>query len=482
MRRTPSGPARLRRVGALDCQACLVATPAVGARSADRTGAAGGAGGLPESSARPLIIAGVLASCVVTASGLAAVSLLVLVGWIAAPHSSFGLPAALRTAAVLWLAGQHVAFTWRGAGRIGMLPLGLVVLPGALLWRAGRWVVRTAQVSRLARVGHAALALAVPYCMLTAALAVASRSALVSASLPEALVCGLLLALVAGGLGGARALAPWSQLVRLLADRERSVLLGLTGALAILITSGAALAAAALATHLQEYAHLQDSLAPGLVGTALLLLLQLGYLPNAIAWAIAFSLGPGFAFGSGTTVAATGSALGALPALPVLAALPPGVHGTMPTWLAPVVLALPYLAGGVGGVLIARTAPALTAEAAPLWGLACGAVAGGLLGLVAAFSGGPLGDSRLAAVGPSGWQVAVVAALEIGVSAAVTAGLVNYVALRRASRSGAPGSVAGRGADKSDPASTRHVIYLDPRAGDKPGGRPPGGTGPSALP
>src|SRR5258708_17708786 len=64
--------------------------------------------------------------------------ILVLAGWVAAPHSGLGLIGVLRTAAVLWLVGHHVAVQVSDAGRIGMLPLGLVALPGALLWRAGR--------------------------------------------------------------------------------------------------------------------------------------------------------------------------------------------------------------------------------------------------------------------------------------------------------------------------------------------------------
>ena len=54
----------------------------------------------------------------------------------------------------------------------------------------------------------------------------------------------------------------------------------------------------------------------------LLLLVQLAYVPNAIVWSICYTLGPGFAFGAGTVVAPTGSALGPLPLLPMLAALP----------------------------------------------------------------------------------------------------------------------------------------------------------------
>jgi hypothetical protein len=73
-------------------------------------------------------------------------------------------------------------------------------------------------------------------------------------------------------------------------------------------------------------------------------------------------------------------------------------------------------------------------EAAALWGFATGAAAGGLTGLAASFAGGPLGDGRLAAVGPSGWQVGLVAMLEVGVTAALSAAAANWLMLRRANR------------------------------------------------
>jgi Family of unknown function (DUF6350) len=428
---------------------------------------------------RPLILIGTLAAAAVTASGLAVVTVLVVAGWMAAPHSGLGLRAVLRTAAVLWLVGQHVGFTLHGVGRIGFLPLGLVVLPGALLWRAGRWVSRVAAIGRLRHVGYAALALAGPYAVFTAALAQVSRSSEISASVPQAALCGLLLGLAAGGLGAARALAPWRQLLQLLPPRSRSLVLAVAATVAVLAATGALLAAAALAVHLPEAFRLQRSLGAGLVGTVLLLLLQIGYVPNAIVWAIAFSLGPGFAFGSGTIVAATGSALGELPAFPLLAALPPGVHDSVPVWLTPVVLALPYLAGGIGGWLLVRTAPTMSLEGAPLWGMATGALAGCLLGLLAAFAGGPLGDGRLAAVGPSPWQVAAIGGLELGIGAAVTAGVVNFVILRSA---GAPSvTVPAQPATGMTPPA-EHVIYVDPWGGDRTAGQPPAPAGPSALP
>jgi Family of unknown function (DUF6350) len=418
----------------------IVTTSALGTQRSgaaqDRAAGAGNQAGSeperPSGPARPLVVTGAIGAGAAAGTGLAAITMLVLAGWIAAPHAGLGLTGVLRTAAALWLVGHHVGFTLHGAGRIGMLPLGLALLPGALLWRAGRWVVSSGGVARLRHVGYAALALAAPYALVAGALALTSASRLAAPSAPQAVIAGFLLAFTAGGLGGARALAPWRQLAGLLSVRFRSVILGSTGALAVLVAAGCVLAGASLAAHLGTFTSVNGALAPGVVGTVLLLLAQLAYVPNAIVWAISFMLGPGFAFGAGTVVAPTGSALGPLPAFPMLAALPAGVHNALPAWLSVAVLAVPYLAGSFGGLLMARAAPTSALEAAPLWGFASGAVAGCVVGSLAAFAGGPLGDGRLSAVGPSGWQVAAVATLEVGISAAITAGVANWLSLRRA--------------------------------------------------
>jgi len=387
--------------------------------------------------ARPLVVTGGIAACAAAASGLAALTTLTAIGWITAPHVGIGtgLGGVLRTAALLWLVAHHVGVTVRGAGRIGMLPLGLVLLPGALLALAGRWVVHAGAVTRLRHVGYAAIALALPYTLLAGALAVASRSAQAAPSLWQAVVASFLLAVVAGGLGAARGLAPWSRLASLMPARPRSIILGMLGALALLGAVGAALAGASLAVHLPEVKAASNALAPGPAGAALLLLAQVAYAPNAIIWAVAYVLGPGFAFGAGTVVTPTGSALGAVPVFPMLAALPTGGRSAGPAWLTVLVLAMPYLAGVFAGIVTVRIMPTPVIEVAALWGCTAGAATGAVAGLGAAFAGGPLGDGRLATVGPSGWQVALVAVLEIGVTAALTAAAATWLMFRKVPRS-----------------------------------------------
>ena len=428
--------------------------------------AGAGDGGRPKAQpARPLVVTGGIAALAAAASGLAVLTTLTAIGWITAPHVGIGtgLGGVLRTAAMLWLVAHHVGFTVRGAGRIGLLPLGLVLLPGALLALAGRWVVRVGGVTRLRHVGYAAVALALPYALLAGALAVASRTAVASPSLWQAVIASFLLALVAGGLGAARGLAPWSRLASLMPPRPRSVVMGMLGSAAVLVAAGAVLAGASLAVHLPEVKAATDALAPGVGGAALLLLAQVAYAPNAIIWAIAYTLGPGFAFGTGTVVAPTGSVLGAVPVFPMLAAVPTGARPGGPAWVPVAVLALPYLAGIFAGIVTVRIAPTPVIEAAPLWGFIAGTAAGVLAGLGAAFAGGPLGNGRLSAVGPSGLQVGLVAVLEIGVTAALSAAAANWLILRRATRR--------RSGLQPAPDETTPVGPFAPAAGPSP--RPP---------
>ena len=469
------GAAIVARIGYVSVSAEAPLAPDPRAGSGDGDGRTPG----PHPS-RPLVVTGGIAACAAAASGLAVLVTLTAIGWITAPHVGIGagLTGVLRTAAVLWLVAHHVGVTVRGAGRIGLLPLGLVLLPGALLAMAGRWVVRAGAVTRLRHVGYAAVALALPYALLAGALAVASRSAVASPSLPQAVIASFLLALVAGGLGGARALAPWSRLGSLMPARTRSIVMGMLGAVALLAAAGALLAAASLAVHLPEVKAASDALAPGPGGAALLLLAQLAYAPNAIVWAVAYTLGPGFAFGVGTAVTPTGSALGPVPVFPMLAAIPAGPRPGSPAWLPVLVLALPYLAGVFAGVVTVRIAPTPLIEAAPLCGFTAGTAAGLLAGLAAAFAGGPLGDGRLAAVGPSGFRVGLVAILEIGITAALAAAAANWLILRRSARlrtgaRPAPSELAAPAHPSAGPAlidetddAGGHRIYLNPWAAD----------------
>nr|BFE86415.1 hypothetical protein GCM10020093_090160 [Planobispora longispora] len=96
---------------------------------------------------RPLPVSGVLAAVWTLGVGLAVLTTLTLIGWIAAPRDAIGpgLPGVFRTAAQLWLAAHHAGFAIPG-GSVGLIPLGLTILPTFLLYRAGIWMARDADL------------------------------------------------------------------------------------------------------------------------------------------------------------------------------------------------------------------------------------------------------------------------------------------------------------------------------------------------
>jgi hypothetical protein len=446
-----------------------------------------------------MLIAGGVSALAAAASGFAVLVLITLIGWITAPHVGVGsgLPGVLRSAGLLWLVAHHVEISVHGVGRIGLLPLGLVLLPGALLVRAGRWLTHEGHVRQLRHVSHAALAIACPYALFTAAVAVGSRTSVAAPSLWQAVIMGFLIAFVAGGLGAARGLAPWRKLAGLMPPRPRSVVFGVLSSLALLTAAGAVMSAASLVIHLDAYQSAVNALNPGAFGSVLLLLAGLTYMPNSIIWAVSYMLGPGFAFGIGTAASPNGSALGALPAFPMLAGLPVGPGAAFPAWLGFFVLVIPYLAGVLAGLMTVRIAPTPFLETAPLWGLLTGTLSALVIGVLAKFSGGPLGAGRLGTVGPAAAEVGVVAVLEVGVTSAVVAGAVNWLILRHHSKRLATAALAdaksadapapvgvsvagGRAAassaratgplpaviDETDDAGG-HRIYLDPWADER---------------
>lgn len=275
----------------------VTARPASGAR----------ASGSPP--VRPLPVAGTIAALSAAALGIATLGTITLIGWIAAPHAGFGagLPGVLRIAADAWLVAHHAGFAL-ASGRVGMLPLGLVVLPGALLWRAGAAVARATGGYRLRHAGQTALAIAVPYTVIVELCALLGRTSWVTPSPWQAPLAGFTLAIVAGGIGAARAIAPsrgFAGFLRLLPDRPRSVVIGAAGGFCVLIAAGAVLVGASLAVHIHQAARLTADLSPGSVGGVLLVLLQLAFLPNAVLWGTAYAVGPGFSVGAGTIVAPT---------------------------------------------------------------------------------------------------------------------------------------------------------------------------------
>lgn len=98
-----------------------------------------------------------------------------------------------------------------------------------------------------------------------------------------------------------------------------------------------------------QIANSYQELDAGLWGGIGLTLLHLGLAPNAVLWTLAYSSGAGFAMGAGSPVGPFATELGAVPDVPLLAALPTEVHE-----YSLAVLALPLLAGAAAGWWLMR--------------------------------------------------------------------------------------------------------------------------------
>lgn len=348
-----------------------------------------------------------------------------------------------RTAVDLWLLGSGVdirmtlspvlatGLGFAGAGTpfvITIAPLGFALLTVLLGVRAGR---------RIGETPHRLFGMVVAIATVAVLALGVTLSALLPAARPSiwqgALLPPLVFAL--GIVIGAELLHPRSAPSDALGDRARALVRGwrpevrtvaaaaLRGGAASASVVIAASAVAVAALFLGNYAAviaLYESAHAGVLGGIALTVGQLALLPNLVIWAASWFVGPGFAIGTGSSVAPLGTTLGPIPAIPVLGALPAG--GPL-DWgflglLVPVLAGF-FLALALRPRLVRALGPRATLPILLVTGLASGVVGGILLGLLAWASAGSAGPGRLVDVGPSPWLVGGLAALEIGIAAAI---------------------------------------------------------------
>jgi hypothetical protein len=333
----------------------------------------------------------------------------------------------LRFGSWVWLVSHRVDVLVDGA-IYDIAPLGLTILIVLLMYRSARWASHSAGVStRRGAVAVVAPAVAT-YAIAGGALAMLGTSGGVSVEIIEAAgLCGVwALAATAAGVGIE------AGLFRSEADRApRELVVALrAGALATagLLAWGGVLVVVSVAANAGRVAELASSVGAGGMGTGLLIVASLAYVPNAVAWAAAFSLGPGFAVGTDTAVAPTAVELGLVPALPLLAGLPASV--TPVVWL---VVAGPVVVGALTGYFVHRE---LRGDASPARIAATGFGAGGvamvLMALASSLSSGSAGDGRMTVIGPESGEVALASLLVIGAMAAGATFLLSVIARTRA--------------------------------------------------
>ena len=293
-------------------------------------------------------LAGVLAALRAAALGLLTVMVLVLVAWATAADSGASATEAVAAGFAIWLVGHLARLSVPGGG-FGLAPLGLTLLLAVLLYSSAVRAARAAQVRGRRAVGSLTVALAASYAAIAVVISLFARSAAVQPRPVTVFLGAGGLALIAGGAGAVRgsgrAVAWWSRIP----TAGRLALTGAAGAVCVLLASGSLLVCAMLALHRGEVSGVVSGLDAGTSGTLLVLLICVLYAPTAVVWGTSYLVGPGFAVGTGTTVAISGVHLGAVPAVPLLAALPSS-RDTGAAW--PLMVAATLAAGLVSGVLV----------------------------------------------------------------------------------------------------------------------------------
>lgn len=371
-------------------------------------------------SSRPPIVAGALAALRAALAGLLLVVLVLLAGSAADDRSGAAFAEVAGAGARVWLLAHGTSMELP-IGHVTLTPLGLVLLPLALLRRAGRSVARSLRVTSVLGAAGAALAVAVPYAALTGAVAVLAGTVELEPSPVSALAGGGAVALVGAGAGASSVDRLWRAAWLARGGRTRRTSQAAAVALAGLLGAAALLVGGSLAVHGSRTAELFATTASGPLGGAGLLLLGLAYVPTAVVWGLCWLAGPGFAVGSATAVGPFDHDLGAVPALPLLAALP---SGGPPVWAGVLVLLVPLTAGALAGRALHRSGEGLSRTAVVLDALVTALVAGGAVAVLAALSGGAAGGQRLAELGPSPWACGLAVAAAVGPAALLTAGLL----------------------------------------------------------
>jgi hypothetical protein len=288
---------------------------------------------------------------------------------------------------------------------------------------AGRGVVRACDLTDGRSLAAVVAAAAGTHTLLTVLIGLLVDAPVARVDLLRSAVGSAVLAVLAVGWGTARDSGLLDDVLDRLPEPVRPLLragaagLLTAGALALLVV------AVALAADAGGYAALAGSLGGSGAGAVGLLVLGVLLLPNAAVAAIGLAAGPGFAVGSGTLVSVHGVTLGAVPALPLLAALPDTQAVPL---LAFASQAVPALAGLVAGATLGRRLDHGGSVVAGLWGVLAGLLLGLVCGLFAWVAGGSLGDGAMAGVGAPPVATGLAVALQAGVAGALAAAVTRW--------------------------------------------------------
>jgi hypothetical protein len=367
---------------------------------------------------------GCLAALWAAAVGLAILLVLVLVGWATDGRSGSGAGGAIRFALQLWLLAHkvplHVAVAHQGGAgtaTVAIAPLGLTLGLCFVVARAAAVLARGHEIADVGGAVTVGVAVGVPYAVLAAFTAAAANGGGVRPSALAAMAAGMVVGCGAATWGAARGSGLLTELMDALPWRSGGPVRAGAAGLAVVFVGAMVLDLTALGLHARTAADLANALGGGVVPSLALLLADALLLPNVALATVGYLTGPGFAVGAGTSVSLGGSHVGAVPSLPLLAALP---HGAAPLLVRLAAIALLLAAGGLIAWWVTRDAQ-VSATAVLGRVLAASACAGVLAAALVAVADGPAGPGRMAVVGASPWQVGLALTGELAFVATLVA-------------------------------------------------------------
>ncbi|MGZ5399676.1 MAG: cell division protein PerM [Nocardioides sp.] len=376
---------------------------------------------------RPLALVAALGG-VLTAGALLTVCLgVAVIGWFLTDAASHGAPRdALQVGALGWLMAHGSGIRVQGTV-VTAVPLLLTLLAGWSCWRVGHRVGSSVsghgpdadQISDGERDWTVPLAIScfalgyVAVTLLTASLASTPRTA---PSTGSAVGWSLLLAVAVGGpaiaIGSGRA-AIWAAM---LPGNLRATAASCSSVLRMVLLASLVAFVASFLFDVTTAVNVLSGLRLDTGEVVLFVVLSLLVVPNATIFSASYLLGPGFTVGAQTLVSPTLVTTGALPAFPILAALPDS--GPVPSWTIGLI-GIPPLAAALGAALAQRRRPTVRWEEGALRGCAGGVVAGVVLGWLAGLAGGAVGPGRMRFVEPLTSDVLVHAVTALGLGGLV---------------------------------------------------------------
>jgi hypothetical protein len=366
----------------------------------------------------------VAAAAAVSVAGLAGLALAVVVVQTLDPDGGLAVAGSAALAGRLWLLA-HGGELVLGSGPVVLAPLLLTALIAWGLSRAARGVVRWRNLTSAAEATRAGGVLVGVHVVLTVLLALVLDTPDAGVGVPRTVAGAAALALAAVGWGVVRESGLLDTALDRLPGPTRPMLRGVLAGLLTALALCTAVVAVAVVSDARGYATLSGSLGGAAAGGLGLLGLGVLLLPNAAAAVLGLAAGPGFFVGTGTLVSVHGVTLGAVPALPLLAALPD-------TQAVPLIAfasqAVPALAGLVAGATVGRwfTDRDGGSLVAGLAGVGTGVLLGAVSAVLVWVAGGSLGDGGLAQVGAPALATGIAVAAQSGIAAALAAAVARW--------------------------------------------------------